>query len=173
VTAIPAIGAIPYGFSIPAILAIMAILAISGDPLPMYPQPDTHPLSVLLKTNVKVQFDRAVTERSKPFFHRFCQSNQCHFAGLFALVTLCQLCGRQWVVMLSPSTKYQNQVPAFRPTANCQLLTAIFSKSSWRPNTLRRFRSIAALPERINYEQGHCWPCQLSFLARPSGPISW
>src|SRR5579859_8301552 len=32
-----------------------------------------HPPSIgaLLKTKVKVQFDRAVTERSKPFFYRF------------------------------------------------------------------------------------------------------
>jgi len=55
------------------------------------------PISVLLKTKAKVQFDRAVTERSKPFFCRFCQPNRCHFAGLFALVTLCRLICRQWV----------------------------------------------------------------------------
>jgi len=42
------------------------------------PQPATHPgVGLLLKTNAKVQFDRAVTGRSKSLFDRFCQSNRC------------------------------------------------------------------------------------------------
>ena len=59
---------------------------------------DPPPIGVLLKTKAKVHFDRAVTERSKPFFDRFFQQNRCHFAGLFALVTLCRRIDRQWVV---------------------------------------------------------------------------
>src|SRR5207302_10062230 len=60
-------------------------------PLPVYPQPATHPpIGVLLKTKGKVQFERTVDRLSKPFFCRFCQSNRCHFAGHFTLVTLCR-----------------------------------------------------------------------------------
>src|SRR5579859_918733 len=65
-------------------------------------------IGALLKTKVKVQFDRAVTERSKPFFCRFCHSNQRHFAGRFGLVTLCQLIGRQWVVGCCSFTQLPN-----------------------------------------------------------------
>jgi hypothetical protein len=58
---------------------------------------DPTPHSVLLKTKAKVQFERTVDRLSKPFFCRFCQSNRCHFAGHFTLVTLCQRIDRQWV----------------------------------------------------------------------------
>jgi hypothetical protein len=56
-----------------------------------------------LKTKVKAQFNRTVTERSKPFFYRFCQSNRCHFAGHFTLVTLGRRIDRQWVASKLPS----------------------------------------------------------------------
>jgi hypothetical protein len=56
-----------------------------------------------LKTKVKAQFNRTVTERSKPFFYRFCQSNRCHFAGHFTLVTLGRRIDRQWVAPKLPS----------------------------------------------------------------------
>jgi hypothetical protein len=42
---------------------------------------DPTPIGVLLKTNIKPQFDRTVTDRSKSFFGRFCQLNRCHFVG--------------------------------------------------------------------------------------------
>jgi hypothetical protein len=68
------------------------------------PQPATHPgVGLLLKTKVKAQFNRTVTERSKPFFYRFCQSNRCHFAGHFTLVTLGRRIDRQWVASKLPS----------------------------------------------------------------------
>jgi hypothetical protein len=66
------------------------------------------PIGVLLKTKAKVQFDRTVTERSKPFFSHFCQPNRCHFAGLFTLVTLCRLVDRQWVVECFSFTQLPN-----------------------------------------------------------------
>jgi len=72
------------------------------------------PHSALLKTKAKVQFDRAVTERSKPFFYRFCQPNRCHFAGLFALVTLCRLICRQRVANV-PKAARRND----RRASNC------------------------------------------------------
>jgi hypothetical protein len=50
------------------------------------PQPPPHPgVSLLLKTKAQPQFDRTVTDRSKPFFGRFTLSNRCHFPGLFTL----------------------------------------------------------------------------------------
>jgi hypothetical protein len=79
--------------------AITAIGALCAPQPSAYVPSARHPppIGVLLKTNVKVQFDRAVTERSKSLFCRFCLSNRRHFAGLFALATLCLLSGRQWV----------------------------------------------------------------------------
>jgi len=83
-----------FAFPITAIPAIFAALCLCTSA--RHPPP----IGALLKTKVKVQFDRAVTERSKFFFGRFCQPNRCHFSGLFALVTLCRLIGRQWVAVL-------------------------------------------------------------------------
>lgn len=99
------------------------------------------PHSVLLKTKAKVQFDRAVTGRSKPFFYRFCQSNRYHFPGLFTVVTLCRRIDRQWVAPLHQVPNTKNQVPAFWLIANCQLLFALFSKIfTHRPEALADFR---------------------------------
>src|SRR5690349_8032213 len=83
--------------AIPALTAIGALCA--PQPSAYVPQPaHPPPMSVLLKTKVKVQFDRTVTDRSKLFFVDFASRIGCRFAGLFPLVTLCRRINRQWVV---------------------------------------------------------------------------
>jgi hypothetical protein len=96
--------------AIPAILAALCLCTLS---------PLTHPHSVLLKTKAKAQFERTVERLSKPFFCRFCQSNRYHFAGLFALVTLCRRIDRQWVALLHQVPNTKNQVPALWLIAEC------------------------------------------------------
>ena len=78
--------------------------------------------------------------------------------------------------MLSPSTKYQKPSTGFANCQFCQLPNCdIFKELLWRPHTLGRCRSIAIFSERINYENkdNNAGPCQLPFLALPSGPVSW
>jgi len=114
------------------------------------------PIGVLLKTKAKVQFDRTVTERSKPFFSHFCQPNRCHFAGLFTLVTLCRLVDRQWVVECFSFTKLPNYPFTqfcWNPTETLQSRAFFhFSNSVLETNTLRRCQSIALRNQRIKHE---------------------
>jgi hypothetical protein len=49
---------------------------------------DPTPLALLLKTKVKPKFDRAVTDRSKPFFSVFHGSNSSQFQLLFSSFTV-------------------------------------------------------------------------------------
>jgi hypothetical protein len=86
------------------------------------------PHSALLKTKVKVPFDRAVTERSKFFFCRFCQPNRCHFACFFTLVTLCRLIRRQWVATFQ---KLRGATTAALPTV------IVSERRSREPNDLK------------------------------------
>jgi hypothetical protein len=54
------------------------------------------PIDVLLKTKTKPQFDRAVTERSKPFFSVFQPSNLAQFQPFFPVSTVRSAEGRNW-----------------------------------------------------------------------------
>src|SRR5579864_8566942 len=65
-------------------------------PLPASFSHRPHPLDVLLITKAKPQFDRAVTERSKPFFHVFRGSNRRQFWPCFPFL----LSGRQRVAKI-------------------------------------------------------------------------
>jgi hypothetical protein len=49
---------------------------------------DPTPLALLLKTKVKPKFDRAVTDRSKPFFSVFHVYNSSQFQLLFSSFTV-------------------------------------------------------------------------------------
>jgi hypothetical protein len=105
---------------------------------------DSTPHSVLLKTKAKVQFDRTVTDRSKPFFARFTLPNRCHFAGLFALVTLCRRIDRQWVVGDFHLPNYQithllNSAEIRRNPATCSHFLFI-KELRWGPRTLGRWQ---------------------------------
>ncbi|HWF02586.1 MAG TPA: hypothetical protein VHA06_02815, partial [Candidatus Angelobacter sp.] len=67
-------------------LALLAILAIFYSPLPAYLSHKPHPaIEVLLQTKGEVQFNRAVTARSKHFRARFYQRNSCSSAGLVVM----------------------------------------------------------------------------------------
>jgi hypothetical protein len=71
------------GFVVP-ITAIAAIGALARHgPLPMSLSQNPTPISALLKTKAEVQFDRTVTERSKPFFPVFQGSNRGRFWPCF------------------------------------------------------------------------------------------
>jgi hypothetical protein len=65
--------------AIPAILATHCLRPSARTP---------PPISVLLKTKAKPQFDRAVTERSKAFFPVFQGSNQAQFQPCFLVFTV-------------------------------------------------------------------------------------
>jgi len=71
--------------AIPAILAALCLRPSAIDPTP---------LDVLLKTKAKPQFDRAVTERSKPFFPVFQGFNQAQFQPCFPVFTVRSAEGR-------------------------------------------------------------------------------
>jgi len=77
--------------------AMTAISRDSGDscgPLPASLSQDPTPLYVLLKTKAKPQFDRAVTERSKPIFCVFRWSNQLQFQPCFLVFAVRSAEGR-------------------------------------------------------------------------------
>jgi hypothetical protein len=75
------------------------------------------PIGPLLKTKAKVQFDRAVTERSKAIFPIFQGSNRGQFQPCFCVFTVRSAEGRNAV-----------RVAVLGWTAECYLLIAIFSK---------------------------------------------
>jgi hypothetical protein len=52
------------------------------------------PHRALLKTKAKVQFDRAVTERSKPFFSVFQRFNRARLSACFLVFTVRSAEGR-------------------------------------------------------------------------------
>jgi hypothetical protein len=101
--------------AIPAITAIGALRA--PQPSACVPQPETPPpITPLLKTKIKPQFDRTVTERSKPFFTVFQGSNHGQFQPCFPVFTVRSAEGRK--------------VEGVGILANCQLPIAsrLFSK---------------------------------------------
>ena len=72
--------------AITAILASLCLRPSARDPTPH---------SLLLKTKAKVQFDRAVTERSKLFFSVFQPSNLAQFQPFFPVSTVRSAEGRK------------------------------------------------------------------------------
>jgi hypothetical protein len=72
-----------------AILAIFVALCLRPSAI------DPPPISVLLQTNTKVQFDRTVTERSKPFFFVFQPSDRAQFQPAFLLFSVRSAEGRK------------------------------------------------------------------------------
>ncbi|MGH9636481.1 MAG: hypothetical protein ACRD72_16745, partial [Candidatus Angelobacter sp.] len=75
-------------------------------------------------TKINVQFDRAVTERSKLFFSVFQPSNRAQFQPCFLFLGIQSAEGRKQV----------------RPKANGQVLMASFQRS-FAAHTLRRSSS--------------------------------
>src|SRR5579864_776148 len=71
---------------------------------------DPTPHSALLKTKAQPQFDRAVTDRSNPFFRVFQGSNPAQFPPLFFVFTVRSAEGRN--ACQEPNTKYQ--IPSTR-----------------------------------------------------------
>jgi hypothetical protein len=68
----------------------------SCSPLPVSFSHDPHPpIGPLLKTKAQTQFDRAVTERSKPFFRVFQGSNRGQFQPCFLALTVRSAEGRK------------------------------------------------------------------------------
>src|SRR5438270_10864661 len=74
-----------------AITAILTTLCLR----PSARTPPPH--STLLKTNIKPQFDRAVTERSKPFSCVFQGFNRGQFQPCFLVFTVRSAAGRKLV----------------------------------------------------------------------------
>ena len=92
--------------------AMSAILAA----LCLHPSATTPPpVSVLLKTKTKVQFDRSVTDRSKPFFHVFHGFNRGQFRPCFLVPAVRSAEGRNQ----ARSKRQLSSSGSFRLIASC------------------------------------------------------
>src|SRR6476661_4946346 len=90
-----------------------AIPAMSAIPTSLCLRPsarDPTPHSALLQTKAQPQFDRAVTERSKPFFRVFQRSNLAQFQPSFSVFTVRSAEGRKAFQVLSTNLQLEASV---------------------------------------------------------------
>jgi hypothetical protein len=124
-------------------------------PLPMSLSRHPPPIEPLLKTNTKVQFDRAVTERSKPFFHFFQGSNRGQFRLCFFIPAVRSAEGRGLFHL--PNYQITHLTNSVGDTVETRQFTVFLFVKELRegPHTLRRSQSIRLSYARINSESGH------------------
>jgi hypothetical protein len=117
-------------------VALGRIKAVRVDAAP--PTPDR----ALLKTKVKVQFEKPVKRLSTPPFPVFQGSNQAQFQPVFFVFTVRSAEGRNGRGWL----RFSGLI------ASGPLLAACFQ----RPCARRRSHTLADYPYRINSEKGQC-----------------
>jgi hypothetical protein len=123
--------------AITAILAACCLRPSATDPTPH---------RALLKTKAKVQFDRAVTDRSKPFFPVFQDFYPAQFQPCFSVFAVRSAEGRNWKGLV-----FSGQIASL-PIANClfskivQLLPFLTGRKTFNLPFVRPTGQVQKLP---------------------------
>ena len=102
------------------------------------PQPETPPPhSALLKIRVQPQFDRAVTDRSKPFLRVFQGSNPAQFRPLFFVLTVRSAEGRKlfWPPVVICQGADFSKIFSLSPHPGMHYFSASPHTNQWRIRT--------------------------------------